>query len=93
MRIQQREYLVSFDKSFYGFYDWLFLEVIAVQPELELIWQEFESASTYVYAQHEALTKIDRSEQNDSRFLKDVFLCLERLWRMKSRYENLGEVE
>jgi hypothetical protein len=39
----------------------LFLEVIAVQPELELAWQEFESASTYAYAQREALTKTDRS--------------------------------
>ncbi|CAF2673374.1 unnamed protein product [Rotaria sp. Silwood2] len=35
-------------------------KVIAVQPELELAWQEFESASTYAYAQREALTKIKR---------------------------------
>ncbi|CAF3447822.1 unnamed protein product [Rotaria sp. Silwood1] len=35
-------------------------KVIAVQPELELAWQEFESASTYAYAQHEALAKIKR---------------------------------
>ena len=31
--------------------------MIAVQPELELAWQEFESASTYVFAQREALNK------------------------------------
>ncbi|CAF0946556.1 unnamed protein product [Adineta steineri] len=42
-------------------------KVIAVQPELELVWQEFESASTYAYAQREALTKIDRGTvENDS---------------------------
>jgi hypothetical protein len=44
------------------------LEVIAVQPELELIWQEFESASAYAYAQHEALAKIDRLGSNESHF-------------------------
>ncbi|CAF5116159.1 unnamed protein product, partial [Rotaria sp. Silwood1] len=38
-------------------------KVIAVQPELELAWQEFESASTYAYAQHEALAKIKRSTE------------------------------
>jgi hypothetical protein len=37
--------------------------VIAVQPELELVWQEFESTSTYAYAQCEALTNMDRSEE------------------------------
>ena len=35
-------------------------EVIAVRPELELAWQEFESASTYAYAQREALVKVDQ---------------------------------
>ncbi|CAF1515439.1 unnamed protein product [Rotaria sordida] len=35
-------------------------KVIAVQPELELAWQEFEGASTYAYAQREALAKIKR---------------------------------
>lgn len=42
-------------------------KVIAVQPELELAWQEFENASTYVYAQREALIKLDRyGEQENS---------------------------
>ena len=36
-------------------------EVIAVQPELEVIWQEFESASTYAFAQQEALSQTRRS--------------------------------
>jgi hypothetical protein len=45
------------------------VEVIAVQPELELVWQEFESASTYAYAQREALTKMDRSGKVESLFL------------------------
>ena len=41
----------------------LLLEVIAIQPELESAWEEFESASTYAYAQREALTRLDRSER------------------------------
>ncbi|UJR20407.1 hypothetical protein I4U23_023538 [Adineta vaga] len=36
-------------------------KVIAVRPELELAWQEFESASTYAYAQREALAMNDRT--------------------------------
>ena len=44
-----------------------------MQPELELAWQEFESASTYAYAQHEALTKIDRSEETSVIF-QNVFI-------------------
>jgi hypothetical protein len=40
--------------------------MIAVQPELELAWQEFESASTYAYAQREVSTTMDKSAANGS---------------------------
>ena len=35
--------------------------MIAVQPELELAWQEFESASTYAFAQREVSTKKEKN--------------------------------
>jgi hypothetical protein len=59
--------------------------VIAVQPELELIWQEFENASTYAYAQREALTKIDRlGEKMKVHFRCTVFsMFVEWLWKVK----------
>jgi hypothetical protein len=59
--------------------------VIAVQPELELIWQEFESASTYAYAQREALTKIDRlGKKTKVHFRCTIFsMFVERLWKVK----------
>jgi len=69
----------------------IILEVIAVQPELELAWQEFESASTYAYAQREALTKIDRSEKICLCFRMIFFV--ERLWIVKRLCENLVQLE
>lgn len=47
----------------------MILEVVAVQSELELAWQEFESASTYAYAHREALTKMKRLKQNRQSFI------------------------
>lgn len=35
-------------------------EVIAARPELEHAWREFESASTYVYAQEQILSRTER---------------------------------
>lgn len=53
--------LVSDDENRRDNVAWFDLEVIAIQPELESAWEEFESASTYAYAQREALTRFDRS--------------------------------
>ncbi|CAF1028475.1 unnamed protein product [Adineta ricciae] len=46
-------------------------KVIAVRPELELAWQEFESASTYAYAQCEALVKVNQTIINKNSTLQE----------------------